>query len=91
VGGFVAVGVREIAEAAGVSTTTPQKHFPTKESLVFDRDSDIEDTLIAAVRDRPPGTSVLGALREYTLARVERVSSKRGRRSSWNWCTARRR
>ncbi|WP_329048817.1 TetR/AcrR family transcriptional regulator [Amycolatopsis sp. NBC_01488] len=70
--GYDDVGVREIADAADVSTTTLQKHFPSKESLVFDRDTDIEETLIAAVRDRAPGTSVVDALRNYTLARVER-------------------
>ncbi|MFD1052341.1 TetR/AcrR family transcriptional regulator, partial [Kibdelosporangium lantanae] len=66
--GYDNVGVREIADAADVSTTTLQKHFPSKESLVFDRDTDIEETLIAAVRDRAPGTSVLDALRDHTLA-----------------------
>src|SRR4051812_2061599 len=76
--GYDNVGVREIADAADVSTTTLQKHFPSKESLVFDRDADIEEALIAAVRDRTPGTSVLGALRVYTLARVERGAAADG-------------
>jgi AcrR family transcriptional regulator len=76
--GYDNVGVREIADAADVSTTTLQKHFPSKESLVFDRDADIEDALIAAVRDRAPGTSVLAALRNHTLARVERGAAADG-------------
>lgn len=76
--GFDDVGVREIAEAADVSTTTLQKHFPTKESLVFDRDGDVEEGLIAAVRDRAPGTSVLDALRDYTLARVRLGAATEG-------------
>jgi AcrR family transcriptional regulator len=76
--GYDDVGVREIADAADVSTTTLQKHFPSKESLVFDRDADIEEALIATVRDRAPGTSVLGALRDYTLARVERGTAADG-------------
>jgi AcrR family transcriptional regulator len=76
--GYDNVGVREIADAADVSTTTLQKHFPSKESLVFDRDADIEEALIATVRDRAPGTSVLGALRDYTLARVERGTAADG-------------
>jgi AcrR family transcriptional regulator len=63
--GFDDVGVREIAEAADVSTATLFKHFPTKESLVFDLDTDREAALVAVVRDRPTGQSVLGALREY--------------------------
>ncbi|GAB3904188.1 TetR/AcrR family transcriptional regulator [Kibdelosporangium lantanae] len=76
--GYDNVGVREIADAADVSTTTLQKHFPSKESLVFDRDTDIEETLIAAVRDRAPGTSVLDALRDHTLARAQRGAAADG-------------
>ncbi|ADJ45532.1 TetR family transcriptional regulator [Amycolatopsis mediterranei S699] len=76
--GYDNVGVREIADAADVSTTTLQKHFPSKESLVFDRDAEIEDALLAAVRDRAPGTSVLDALRDHTLARVERGAAADG-------------
>ncbi|MFG1642826.1 TetR/AcrR family transcriptional regulator [Amycolatopsis sp. NPDC049252] len=76
--GYDNVGVREIADAADVSTTTLQKHFPSKESLVFDRDADIEEALIAAVRDRASGTSVLAALRDHTLARVERGAADDG-------------
>ena len=76
--GYDNVGVRDIADAADVSTTTLQKHFPSKESLVFDRDADIEEALVAAVRDRAPDTSVLGALRNYTLARVERGTAVDG-------------
>src|SRR3954453_19437298 len=72
------VGAREIADPSDVSTTTLQKHFPSKESLVFDRDAYIEEALIAAVRDRAPDTSVLGALRNYTLARVERGTAVDG-------------
>ncbi|MFD2417681.1 TetR/AcrR family transcriptional regulator [Amycolatopsis pigmentata] len=78
--GYENVGVREIADAADVSTTTLQKHFPSKESLVFDRDTGIEEALVAAVRDRPPGTSVLDALRGYTLARVEYGAAADGAR-----------
>jgi AcrR family transcriptional regulator len=63
--GFDDVGVREIAEAADVSTATLFKHFPTKESLVFDRDADREAALVAAVRERPPGRPVFDALRDY--------------------------
>ncbi|MCS7475372.1 TetR/AcrR family transcriptional regulator [Umezawaea endophytica] len=61
--GFDAVGVREIADAADVATTTLFKYFPTKESLVFDEDAGRAEALAAAVRDRAPGTSVVDALR----------------------------
>ncbi|MCQ8187420.1 TetR/AcrR family transcriptional regulator [Streptomyces rugosispiralis] len=65
--GFDQVSVRDIAEAADVSTTTVFKHFPSKEALLFDLDSDREAALIAAVRDRPEGMSVPRALCEHTL------------------------
>lgn len=65
--GFDNVGVREVAEAADVSLSTLFKHFPSKEALVFDLDADIESALIAAVRDRAPGRSVLHALRDHMV------------------------
>ncbi|MER5807283.1 helix-turn-helix domain-containing protein [Streptomyces sp. NPDC002033] len=65
--GYDDVGIREIADAADVSTTTLFKHFPVKEALVFDEDADQEAGLLAAVRERPPGRSVPAALREHAL------------------------
>ncbi|MEU7148971.1 TetR family transcriptional regulator [Streptomyces sp. NPDC039022] len=65
--GYEQVGVKEIADAADVSVTTLFKHFAGKEALVFDQEDDIEAALVAAVRDRAPGQSVLRALREYVL------------------------
>lgn len=67
--GYDAVTLHEIAEAADVSTTTLLKHFPSKEALVFDEDADQEAALVAAVRDRAPGTTVPQAL----CAHVKRV------------------
>ncbi|MGW5266696.1 TetR/AcrR family transcriptional regulator [Microbispora sp. NPDC004025] len=65
--GYDEVGIREIADAADVSTTTLFKHFPVKEALVFDEDSDQETRLLAAVRERPAGHSIPAALREHAL------------------------
>ncbi|MFE0099103.1 TetR/AcrR family transcriptional regulator [Streptomyces sp. NPDC059009] len=65
--GYDRVSVKDVADAADVSTTTLFKHFPSKEALVFDRDSEIEEYLVSAVRDRGPGQSVLAALRERIL------------------------
>lgn len=50
-----------------MSTTTLFKHFPGKEALVFDQDEDREAGLVAAVRQRPAGQSVVDALREHVL------------------------
>ncbi|MGG8407756.1 TetR/AcrR family transcriptional regulator [Streptomyces sp. 12297] len=65
--GYDDVGIREIAEAADVSTTTLFKHFPVKEALVFDEDAENEARLLAAVRERPAGQSIPAALREHAL------------------------
>ncbi|WP_328764913.1 TetR/AcrR family transcriptional regulator [Streptomyces sp. NBC_00272] len=65
--GYDDVGIREIADAADVSTTTLFKHFPVKEALVFDEDADQETRLVAAVRERPEGQSIPTALREHAL------------------------
>ncbi|MEU2282960.1 TetR family transcriptional regulator [Streptomyces sp. NPDC013178] len=61
--GFDEVGVKEVAEAAGVSLTTLFKYFPSKEALVFDQAEEAEAALVAAVRRRAPGQSVLDGLR----------------------------
>ncbi|MFD0396746.1 TetR/AcrR family transcriptional regulator [Kitasatospora sp. NPDC127121] len=65
--GYDQVGVKDVAEAADVSVTTLFKHFSGKEALVFDQEDDIEAALVAAVRDRTPGTSIPQALREHLL------------------------
>jgi AcrR family transcriptional regulator len=64
--GYDEVTVTEVAEAADVSVTTLFKHFPEgKESLVFDQDTSQREALVAAVRDRPAGQSILAALRAH--------------------------
>jgi AcrR family transcriptional regulator len=65
--GYDQVSIRDIADAADVSTTTLFKHFPSKEALVFDQDEGRETQLVAAVRGRPDGRSVVDALREHIL------------------------
>lgn len=69
--GYDQVSIREIADAADVSTTTLFKHFSGKEALVFDEDAQIEARLVAAVRDREAGTSIPRALRALTLERLK--------------------
>ncbi|MEV8636276.1 helix-turn-helix domain-containing protein [Streptosporangium sp. NPDC051023] len=73
--GYDRVSIRDIAEAADVSTTTLFKHFPGKEALVFDQEEDREAELIAAVRQRPAGQGIVGALREHVLASRLRVAT----------------
>ncbi|GAA1406760.1 TetR/AcrR family transcriptional regulator [Kitasatospora putterlickiae] len=69
--GYDNVTIREIADTVDVSTTTLLKYFPSKEALVFDEDAEQETRLVAAVLDRPEGTSVPQALRAcITRARI---------------------
>ncbi|BAC69974.1 TetR family transcriptional regulator [Streptomyces avermitilis] len=65
--GYDQVSVKDIADAADVSTTTLFKHFPSKEALVFDEDAEQEAALVSAVRDRAPGRSIPAALCEGIL------------------------
>ncbi|MFE2990592.1 TetR/AcrR family transcriptional regulator [Streptomyces sp. NPDC059262] len=73
--GYDAVTLHEIAEAADVSTTTLLKHFPSKEALVFDEETDQEAGLVAAVRDRAPGMTVPQALCAHVKSVRIRVGS----------------
>ena len=65
--GYDAVTVDEVAQAAEVSKKTVFNYFPTKEDLVFDGVDEREAKLVAMVRDRPPGVSLIDAFREQTL------------------------
>src|ERR1700761_4637839 len=67
--GYDEVGIRDIADAADVSTTTLFKHFTGKEALVFDQEENRDAGLTAAVRDRLPGQSIPEALRQSVLGR----------------------
>lgn len=65
--GFEGVPVAEVARRADVSEATVFNYFPTKEDLFYSGLEEFEETLLAAVRDRKPGTSVLAAFRDHML------------------------
>jgi AcrR family transcriptional regulator len=64
--GFDNVTVAEIADAANISVKTLFTYVRAKEDLVFEDGPNLLDDLVAAVRDRAPGTTpeqaVVGAL-----------------------------
>jgi len=66
--GFEAVTVAEVARAADVAEKTVFNYFPTKEDLFYSGMEAFEDRLLAAIRDRQPGQSVLAAFRAFVLA-----------------------
>jgi len=65
--GFDKVPVAAIARAADVSEATVFNYFPTKEDLVYEGMEAFENALLAAVRDRTDGVSVLTAFRDFVL------------------------
>ena len=65
--GYAAVTVAEIAEKAEVAVTTLFNYFPTKESIIFDREDEIDSEITAAIRQRKPDQPILDALHAYFL------------------------
>jgi AcrR family transcriptional regulator len=65
--GFDRVTVAEVARAADVAEKTVFNYFPTKEDLFYSRLEAFEDQILAAIREREPGTTVLDAFREFLL------------------------
>jgi AcrR family transcriptional regulator len=63
--GFEHVTVAEIARTADVSEQTVFNYFPTKEDLVYWRLESFEDELLATIRERGPGESVLAAFGRF--------------------------
>src|SRR5215210_2971286 len=63
--GFAKVTVAEVARAADVSEQTVFNYFPTKEDLVYWRLESFEEELLATIRDRAPGESVLAAFGRF--------------------------
>ncbi|MGJ4747690.1 TetR/AcrR family transcriptional regulator [Leptospira sp. SA-E8] len=63
--GYGDVTVAEIAEKAEVAVTTLFNYFPTKESLIFDLEEEIDADILAAIRNRKKGQSILDALYQY--------------------------
>jgi AcrR family transcriptional regulator len=66
--GFEAVTVAEVARAAGVAEKTVFNYFPTKEELFYSRLEAFEEELLAAVRERASGESILAAVRGFLMA-----------------------
>ncbi|CAN5712268.1 TetR/AcrR family transcriptional regulator [soil metagenome] len=67
--GFDRMTVADVARAADVSVQTVFNYFPTKEDLVYWRMETFEEDLLAAVRERAPGESVLEAFGRFVLER----------------------
>jgi AcrR family transcriptional regulator len=73
--GFDHVPVSEVAAAARVSEKTVFNYFPTKEDLFFDELPERQAALIATIRNRAPGESIVTALRRLQAAECPRLCS----------------
>jgi AcrR family transcriptional regulator len=73
--GFDRVTVAEVAAEAGVSEKTVFNYFPTKEDLFFDEVPAREAALREAIHTRPPGESILSALRRLQASECPRLCS----------------
>jgi AcrR family transcriptional regulator len=71
--GYHAVTTAEIAERAQVSVPTLFNYFSSKEALVFDEDSEMEDALVDAVLNRKKGQGILDALLEAGIVNIDSV------------------
>jgi AcrR family transcriptional regulator len=65
--GFEQVSVAEIARVAEVSPATVFNYFPSKEDLVYSGLETFEHRLLAAIRERPSGETVLDAFGRFIL------------------------
>jgi AcrR family transcriptional regulator len=65
--GFDAVTVAEIAREADVAEKTVFNYFPAKEDLLYGRLEAFEEELLAAIRDRKAGMSIVAAFREFVM------------------------
>jgi AcrR family transcriptional regulator len=65
--GFDGVTVAEVARAADVAEATVFNYFPTKEDLFYSRLEAFEEELLAAIRARGRGETVLAAFRGFLL------------------------
>jgi AcrR family transcriptional regulator len=68
--GFERVTLAEIADAAEVSVKTIFNHFGSKEDLFFDRIGELRDGIEATMTGRPPGVTVVEALRRLSVENV---------------------
>jgi AcrR family transcriptional regulator len=74
--GFEEVTVAEVAAAADVSEATVFNYFPSKEDLFYSGLEAFETAMLAAIRERAPGTSALAAFGSFVSEPRGMLASK---------------
>jgi AcrR family transcriptional regulator len=69
--GYDHVSIADIAAAAGVAKMTVTNYFPAKEDLVISAGAAVVPDLVAVVRNRRPGETVLAALLRFVRAELD--------------------
>jgi AcrR family transcriptional regulator len=69
------VGIRDVAAEADVAVTTLFSHFAAKEALVFEQDTQFEQSLLRAVGERAPDEPLVPALRREIQALVRHCTA----------------
>jgi AcrR family transcriptional regulator len=66
--GFDAVTIADVAQRADVDVKTIYNYYDSKADLFYHRLEELQDSLLAAIRERPDGESVLAAFSRFLLA-----------------------
>jgi AcrR family transcriptional regulator len=77
--GFEQVSIAEIAREAEVSEQTVFKYFPSKEDLIYSGLEIFEEQLLAAIRERPRGQTIVSAFGEFILEPRGFLAAEEGR------------
>lgn len=75
--GFDQVSIADIAAAAGVAEKTVYNYFPAKAEMFFDEAGDVLGEVLAAIRYRAVGESVIDAIRHFIAGRTEWAEGRR--------------
>jgi AcrR family transcriptional regulator len=75
--GFDTVTIADVAERAEVDVKTIYNYYASKADLFFHRLEDLQDSLLAAVRERQASESVLAAFSRFLLARQGYLGDER--------------
>ncbi|MGF0118333.1 TetR/AcrR family transcriptional regulator [Promicromonospora sp. Marseille-Q5078] len=75
--GFEQTTTAQIAERAGVTERTYFRHFADKREVLFDGSHELEDSVVAAVREAPEGAAPLDVVGDAFASAVSALDERR--------------